>query len=264
MSKLAVNDKKTLDSLGEASSAQHEEYLTLGDCCWFALNEKLGWGGPTPCNYLSTVDEFAKSLGEVESWKFWRRLYRGRQSAFLDVLSEAAWGIHFRDYGYPAQFEAPFGDHPVESKDADFSVLLEGEKWWLDVISLGVEKPTPPANQHVAASVGRRDVTSIAAELGRKARNKYKRKFKDAVRSRSIHDCRIGILVCVLKRESSILQPFLALETTDEVCVPAGVFDDEHPGLDLVAVHTLRASAESDVLRPVPLCTWVRPGARWM
>jgi hypothetical protein len=109
-------------------------------------------------------------------------------------------------------------------------------------------------------SVGRRGLNAVVSELATKAREKYDRKFKDCVRSGLLDaSSRIGVLMCVLKRGPSIIPPFIPqLMDGNEVQTPAGLLDNEHPGLDLVWVHYLIPLVGSEILKPWTVCKWVR------
>lgn len=257
LSTLAKSHGKTLKKFGDGARHSHNNYLGLGDCCWFILNKRPRWRAGDHYNYLATLDEYVKILGQTESEELWRKLVKCGHSTFLDTVVEATWAIYFRDRGYMLQIEVPL---PGSKKNADFMVTIDGNQWWLDAFSIAANQPCPSGQRTGMSSVGRRGIHAVISELVTKARKKYHEKFKDAVGSGLLDgSSRIGLLMCILKRSPSIIPPFIPhLVGGNEVETPTGLFNNEYPGLDLVWVHSLTAIEGSQILKPTTVCKWVR------
>lgn len=257
LSTLAKSHGKTLNKFGKGAHHSHNNYLGLGDCCWFILNKRPRWRPGDHYNYLATLDEYVKIFSQTESKELWRKLVKRGHSTFLDTVVEAAWAIYFKDKGYMLQIEVPL---PGSKNNADFMVAIDGKKWWLDAFSIGANQPCPSGQRTGMSSVGRRGIDAVISELVTKARKKYHEKFKDAVRSGLLDgSSRVGVLMCILKRAPSTIPPFIPhLVGGNEVQTPAGLFNNEHPGLDLVWVHSLIPLEGSEILKPTTVWKWVR------
>ena len=186
LSAVAQSQGKTLNELGKGAKTSHRNYLSLGDCCWFILNNLPRWGAAGPYNYLATLNvhikAYIKNLGHPAATNLWKKLTAG-QGTFLDTVVEAAWAIYFKSEGYGCQLYVRLDPANPASKDADFLVTIKGKRWYLDVSSIGAPHPGHFGNLPVMHSPGRRDIEVVVSELAKKAVKKYNDKFKDAIRS---------------------------------------------------------------------------------
>jgi hypothetical protein len=260
LSVLAKSQGTTLNELGKRSRPPHSNLITLDDCCWIFINHNkyARWANAGAANYLATLDEYVKVLDLTVRKKFWKKLVKRNSSSFLDTLVEAVWGIYFRDRGHVVRYEVPFDPTGKKTKkDADLVVTIDGKEWWLDAISMASREnnslgriPAPPFQI---------SLDTVVDELAKKACNKYDRKFKAVILSGLLQGSSVGVLLCVIKREESVIPQFFTQpKYGTEVQPPSYLFDTKHPSLDLVWVHTLRALAGSDILKPIPLCKWMR------
>jgi hypothetical protein len=117
-------------------------------------------------------------------------------------------------------------------------------------------KASPPVPPQVPPPLYCLCPRPLAAKLADKAREKYGKKFWQAVKFGSLKGCRVGVLLCVLKSEKVVLPS--VLPNLHNVEIPPSLFDASSPGLDLVWVHALRPHTDSGILQPVLLAKWTR------
>jgi hypothetical protein len=258
LSALAKSRGKTLNELAKFATSKRDGYLSFADCCWFVFNELPRCRSGDPCNYLATFDKYVNTFGPTS--KKWKRLFSGPSSTFLDTLVEAAWALFFKDKGFTVRLEERFDPSDQGSKDADLVVTIEGKQWWLDVLSIGANTPKASTISSDMPSLGRRSIDAVVDDLVCRVRKKYNEKFKDAIRAGLLDGLSVGILLCVFKKEPSVIPQLISeLSNGEELEPPSSLFDRLR-GLDLVWVHTLRPQEGSDVLQPVPLCRWTLNG----
>jgi len=262
LSSLAESQGRTLNTIAKGAHLSDLRYLRLADCCNLALSDSPRWGIDA-YNYLATIDEWVRRFESdaLACKKVWQKLVGGSPSVFLDTVVELAWGLYFLDQGLPVSLEHQFDPLDPTSKDADVVVTWGGTKYWLDILNIGPNKPDPPLETQGAPLIWRptagRD--EVAVSLSNRAKLKYDDKFKSAVRSGSLVGSSVGVLLCVLKVEKSVIpQFFSALVHRLETPPPPGLFDEQHPGLSVVWVHTLRARDKSDLLQPSSIVKWSR------
>jgi hypothetical protein len=263
LSALAKSQRTTLNELGKRANPQHNNFIGLADCCWIFLNHNkyARWANAGSANYLATLDEHLKALADLTVCKkFWRKLVKRNSTSFLDTVVEAAWAIYLRDKGYTVQDEVPFDPTGKKSKkDADLVVTIDGKDWWLDAFSMGANQNNPLGS--IPAVPFQRSLDTVVDELAKKACNKYDDKFKAVIRSGLLKGSSIGVLLCVIKREQSVIPKFFPqLLNGTKVQAPLFLFDTKRPSFDLVWVHTLRSREGSDILKPYELCKWMRKG----
>ena len=256
LSSLAQLHRKTLKNIGENAIPKHGTYLGFGECCYQVLHDYPRWGDCDVYNYLHTLDEFVSRIpaNTPTRRKLWDKI-TDCGNAFLNAVVEAAWALYFWDNGYlQVCLEVPFDPSGLKSeKDADVVVTIDGMKHWLDATSIQPsESEFPPMPQGI--SFGPIEIPEeVITKLADKAREKYQDKFEEAVHSGFFKDEVLGVLLCVLKFEKQV--DFLT-EFNLSLPPPKGLLDNEKPGLNLVWVHTLRASRDSDILRPSTIAKW--------
>lgn len=265
LSALAKSQGTTLNELGKRANPPHNNFIGLADCCWSFLNRNkcARYANTGSANYLATFDEHVKALADLTvRKKFWKKLVKPNSSSFLDTVVEAAWDIYFRDKGYTVQDEVPFDPTGKKSKkDADLVVTIDGKDWWLDAFSMGAKQNNPLAN--IPLLHFQRSLDTVVDEVAKKACKKYHDKFEAVIRSGLLKGSSVGVLLCVIKREESVIPPFFSqLKNGTKIQPPLYLFDTNRPSLDLVWVHTLRSREGSDILKPVELCKWMRRCAK--
>jgi hypothetical protein len=247
----------TLNALGKCAHQKDCRYLRLADCCDMVRNGWPRWS-VDPYHYLATLDQFVSTFNNdlAARRNVWRKL-SGSPSQFLDTVVEAAWALQFRDSGLSVAIETPF-----DSKNADFLLTHNGNSYWLDVLSVDVNKrdscTEKPADSVAKQRGSEKSTTSIIVG---KATEKYRSKFREAVKCGSLKGSSVGVLLCVMKSERAVLSPLLpnALGSAESSLVHA-MFDKQDPAFTLVLVHTLRPREHSDLLQPVPVAKWTRSG----
>jgi hypothetical protein len=264
LSALAKSKGKTLRQLaGEAQA--HDRLLEFRDCCDLVRMGAIGSGAPEHHNYLATLNEFTKQL-HSDSRAFrsiWRKLLMkstATQSQFLDTVVEAAWALSFWERGLVPDLEQPFQEDlsqpkpPGQSKNADFLLTRDGIDIWLEAYSVQLPRRDTSHSLFVPST------EELAVTLAEKAKNKYKKDFRRAINEGGLRDCKVGVLLCVIK-SGPIAHPPLWLKSFDKVATPPGLFDGTTPGLEVVCVHDLQARPGSDILQPVVLGKWSRPSS---
>ena len=197
-------------------------------------------------SYLATLEEFLRQFNEAEAPRrdVWRKIsVAGKESEFLNTVSEAALAIQFRSLGSQIVLERPFDPTARRtSKNADIVITnRDGSLTWLDAISAQKQPKERSREETLALFV------KIAA-------GKYDAKFRDAVDRGLVDD--VGVLVCIVKNED-LIEPFL---TERSVPDPPSSFWRENPKLSRVAFHTLyKGQGGTDVLAPALFALWKRP-----
>ncbi len=245
----------TLKECGARGNPKSDKYWNLDDSCWSVLNKQPRWRCD-PYQTLKTFDEFIGRLpaNSPTRRKIWDKIV-GNESAYLDAVVETAWALHFWDNGKTALLEVPFDSANPKSKDADVVVTLDGVKHWLDATSIKLNEndfPVPTVNNPF---VQIRPDDDVLARLASKARNKYEEKFGAAVRSGLFKEEFLGVLLCTLKSEKEVL-PVFDFGLLPPPPPPPGLLDDKRPGLNLVWVHTLNPSQDSEILQPWVISKW--------
>jgi hypothetical protein len=262
LSELAVANSLNLSTIAD-SAHDHDEYLTLADCCQLARDEAPRWS-VDHYHYLATLNLFLKLLPNYvtnsvkSSFKnIWERLYKRSNSAFLDVLAEATWVIHLHSIVADFKIDVPFNT-PDGTKDADIKLCSNGNAIWLDVVNVQL---TPLLNEKYPRFVCFK--TEIAQErilskLCYRAVKKYNKKFKEALVSGSLHNASVGILICIVKSAKNVIPPFIGeLKEGIPVPPPSGLFSKTRPGLNLVKVFNLGQKDGQEHLEPIPVFEWV-------
>jgi hypothetical protein len=132
-------------------------------------------------------------------------------------------------------------------------VKLDGVKHWLDATSIQLNESEFSALPLGSSSGPIECPEKVITKLAEKARDKYQSKFGSAVGLGLFKEAALGVLLCVLKSENQLDS---LLEFNLELRPPEGLLDNEKPGLNLVWVHTLRASQNSEILRPLTIAKW--------
>jgi hypothetical protein len=260
LSALAKSQGYSLNALGKGAQPSDQKYLRLTDCCSLVLTDSPRWAIDA-YDFLATIDEWVKRFqgDTIACQNVWRKLLKGGPSTFLDTIIEIAWALRFMDQGAPVSLEVKFDPSNPHSKDADLVVELDGRKYWLDVISVGLNQPEAPSRSSVISSMWRPSREQIAASLAKRAERKYSEKFKDAVRAGSLAGNSVGVLLCVLKSQMAIIPQFYAaLMNNIETPPPPGLFGDHNPGLEIVWVHTFGKRDNSELIGPSTLAKWMR------
>jgi hypothetical protein len=260
LSRLAIANRKTLADIADTAN-HHDNYITFRDCLKFALNDFPGWSVDF-YHYLSTLNEFISILPsdtKVQR-KEWNRINRTNESAFLDVVAEAAWTIHFHDKSLAYSRDVEFNASQPNSGDADFRLNLGSLDLWLDVVNIELaplkSNSGPRSNSFNIAVAQER----LLSKLAERAVKKYNKKFKPHIMSGSIQNASVGILMCIVKSEQHVILPF-AYEFEHNMYVPPpnNIFSDQHPGLDVIWVHRLSPRNSQGYLVPRPLFCWLKP-----
>jgi len=256
LSNVAQSHGTALNKLAESANASKHTYLKLADCCWLVRNEKPKYGNANHFNYLATLDEYAKRPDRTYS-EIWKSLQKGGPSKFLDTLVEAVWAIHFTNKGLAVSLDVPINPSSQSSKDVDFVITLKGKEWWLDALSVGPKQlKAPPIVCDWPPQLGCQSIESAVLKLANKAKEKYRDKFSEAVRSGLLDGSSAGILLCVMKQHNPLVCAFIEGVTVE---TPANFFSDK-PGLDFVLIHTVGARDGQDILQPISLYCWWRKG----
>jgi len=261
LSSLAQSQGYTLNRLGAFPPNSDEKYLGFGSCCNFVLNNYPYWEPGNPYNYLATLNEFLRKLQPERSVseKIWKKLTGGSPSVFLDTVTEAVWALYFLDNGKHVFLEKSFDPSNPKSKDADMVVTLDGKECWLDALSVGPNIPRSFTPLHEPRSIARLPIEKVITNLANRAKEKYRRKFKEAVKSGLLSSS--GILLCILKIESEVIPQYVVNRLNNiETTPPVDLFGDKNPGLDRVWVHTFRPCETYGLLRPFSIVKWSKTG----
>lgn len=251
--------KQTLCQYGVNGKPQNDDYWNLKSSCWAVLTDQIHLRCG-PHQTLKTLDEFVRLLppntptGRIKD----KICSNSEGSEFLDTVVEAAWMLHFLKNGFNVELEKPLDTKKPKGSNADIFVILNEIKCWLEATNVKLSTNNFPIRTSTTPFNGLMSGSSkehILAELAYRAKEKYKKKFGEGVRSGLFKDEAIIILLCVFKCEEIVLHNF-DYGNLPAPEAPEGLFDDESRGLNLVRVHTLDPSTD-DVLCPHPLADWI-------
>ena len=248
--------KKTLTECGAVGGPKNHQLWTLETSCWSVLTERMRWR-VDPYQTLKTLDEFIRRLPPRTPTRRIRDKICGKESEFLDTVVEATWALHFWSNGNDVTLEQPLDSNKPKGKNADVVVILNGIRYWLDATSVQLSEQEFPmaTSDNPDLFFKMRPSEEVVDKLAEKAKAKYKEKFEPAVHSGRLKNELVGILLCVVKSESIVL-PAFDLGRLPPPPPPQGLLDNNRPGLNLVWVHTLNASQDSEVLQPWVFAPW--------
>jgi hypothetical protein len=243
------NGRYNLYKLGKGAQNLGDRYLNLSYCCYEIINNAPRWPAGDSYNYLSTLDAFAKNINNDTNTckKFYDKLIkRGSESAFLDTIVEATWAVYFWNSGFVPVLEKPFDPTNPHSKDADLVISLNGIEYWLDILSVDLDGSNSSGVKLANSTIGRPSREGLLAELTKRSKRKYDKKFKNAVRMELLKTAHVGVLLCIFKSDKYIIPSFFPdLEEGIDFPPPAKLFGNQRPRLNLIWVHTLRLNKTS-------------------
>jgi len=241
---------------GEGPSGPHRGLPGLADCCRDVLAGIPRHGDCDAYGYLATLDACVRQLpiDHPARQSTWSKI-SGDGRSFLDAVAAAAWVVQLWAVDLAARPDEPFPQPSTAA--ADLVVSLDDGPYWLD--ALGIDyAPNAfyglPADGRAAVPDPTR--AELLDELGELVIKRYDRKFREAVTGGSLAGQSVGVLVCLAHADDGVVRQLIAAQP------PAELFSPDMPGLDLVWVHSLRASRHSDILEPVTLLEWMRPKVR--
>jgi hypothetical protein len=256
LSSLAKGHQTDLNTLAKKSVNNHDNYIGLADCCHYVFNNRPRRSNIDCINYLTTLNEYIQHIDPAKKDFIWNQLTKGDKSTFLDTLVEASWYLHFTNNGFKVATPVPFYNNEFQSGDADLVVTRETTEWWLDVYSLGSEKSIFPTNNSSPVIASSKSLDDVILEIGRKAIKKFHNKFPSHVRTGKT---RLGLLICIMKREATLLRPLMrAHQNGLAVHPPPNLFSKNQNGLHIIIVNTLGTLSRSEILQPIVYCTWKR------
>lgn len=246
--------KRTLNQCGAEREQKSEEYWSLESSCWVVLTDQVKWRGG-PHQILKTLDEFLFHLPPNTPTRSIKNKIFSKGSTFLDTVVEAAWAVHFWSDGFDVSVEQPLNPCKPKGKNADIVVTLDGIKHWLEVTSVRLSECDFPQMSDGNQFIQMRSNSKVIPTLVKRARVKYQEKFGEGVQSGLFKDEKIGILLCVFKSEKIAMPAFRFGRWTSQ-SLPEGLLDDDITRLNLVWVHTLNPSDDSDILQPWVFAKW--------
>ena len=263
LSELAKLNKCSLETLA-VSAKIHPGYITFSDACQIARDQHGSWSHADTKDYLGTLDLFlAKHPMSTKTRRtFWRRLYAGSGSQFLDIICEAAWGLYFVHLDINFIYEAPLNPRRRGGRNADFRIDRPEGPFWLDVVSGEVERPDQPRRYHSFAGsafspYSRETTVAIASQ---KAAAKYRAKFESALHTGSLRGDSVGVLLGFSKMEKQLLPGLMVdLLTHNPAPPPSGLFGHGHPGLIVAWGFTLARAKAGTHLVPSLIFPWTHP-----
>jgi hypothetical protein len=246
--------KRALNQYGAGCKPKKGDYWNLESSCWAVLTDRMRWKCD-PYQTLKTLDEFIRRLPpKTPTHTIWIKI-SAKGSGFLDTVVEATWALYFWANGNDVTLEQPLDPNKPKGKNADLVVTLNGIKHWLDATSIKLNESDFPVPTVTKPFVQMRPDADLLAKLADKARDKYEEKFGTAVRSGLLKNASLGVLLCVVKSEQEVL-PAFNFGFLSPPPPPPGLLDDKRPGLNLVWVHSLEPSQDSDILQPWVIAKW--------
>lgn len=260
LARLAARHGKTLKMLA-AGARVHSGSITLGDCCSFVQAGVPSWSHADCYDYLKTLNVFLEHFvpPALNHKEFWRKITNGSETQFLDTVAEAAWALHFRDRGVTVDLDERIAPSTRSRLDADFRLGPPGQGLWLDVNSIEIA-PRPVVGKEMQPGPSRpRTRDAVVSFAARKAVNKYKEKFENAVRCGPLNGQAVGVLLGFLKAEMAILPVLMDLECGFQIPPPPKLFSDLNPGLILVWGFNLIRAVNGAYLVPNMVLPWSHP-----
>jgi hypothetical protein len=261
LSRLSADYGQSLKGLA-ARAQDHPGFISLGDCCFLVQAGAPSWSHADCHDYLKTLNVFLENFipPTLNCREFWRKISNGSETQFLDTVAEAAWAIHFRDRGITIDLDVRIAPNTRNRQDADFRIGAPGHSLWLDVNSIEVA-PREPKGMTLRARPSRpRTRESVVALAMRKAVNKYKEKFENAIRSGPLQGQPVGVLLGFMKAEMAIMPVLMNdLEQGVRIPPPLELFSDLNPGLVAVWGFNLTRADSGAYLVPNLILPWSHP-----
>lgn len=248
LSRLANDNGLSLSAIA-ATARDHDGYITLADCCQLASRN-----APDCYHYLATLDRFSELLkNDAQSRKtVWKKIYRQKESSFLDAIAEAAWVIYFDSIGAKYEVEVPFSNDP-NSKNADIKL----GNIWLDVVNIKLRPLSKTRESGLVFPNSEVAQKNLLLELRKRAIKKYNEKFKGVIELGLLSNPSVGILICIIKSEKAVIFPFMhEIMEGIPIQIPPDLFSKSPRGLNVVQVFRLAPKDQHGYLEPKVIFNW--------